>query len=146
MIANGASDYLVAAKALRSNPLNAPHPYWFCVFQSIELSFKAYLRGKGFSKEDLKSAKLGHRLRALYELAKSHDLKDVVALTCDEEIIVCDAGEMYSKKVFQYTEAAWKSLPYAYQAYAVAEKLLTAIRPFAERQRTLHHEKPTAVQ
>ena len=65
MISNGARDYLAAAKTLQENPLTASHPYWFCIFQSIELSLKAFLRGKGLSKEQLKKRELGHRLRAL---------------------------------------------------------------------------------
>ena len=145
MISNGARNYLDAAKSLQPNPLIAPHPFWFCIFQSIELSLKAFLRGKGYSKKQLKAHELGHHLAALYDAAKLHGLDEVVSLSSDEEALVRDVGEMYSSKVFQYAEAGWSSLPYAYQGYAVGERFFTATRHFAEAQRTHHHDKPTAV-
>ena len=145
MIANGAESYLNAARALQSDQLTGPHPFWFCVFQSIELSLKSFLRGKGRSKEELKARVLGHRLAALYDLAKDDGLAEFVTLTDEEATLVCVVGEMYSRKVFQYTEVGWLHLPYAYHALALAEKLYSAIRPFAEAQRAFHHDKPTAV-
>jgi len=145
MIANGALSYLDAARVLQADPLAASNPFWFCVFQSVELSLKSFLRAKGRSKEELKARDLGHRLAALYTLAQTDGLSEHVTLTEDEAALVCAVGEMYSRKVFQYTEVGWIELPYAYQAVALAEKLYLAIRPFAEAQRTFHHDKSTAV-
>ena len=145
IISNGARDYLDAAKSLQPDPLTAPHPFWFCIFQSIELSLKAFLRGSGYSKEDLKDRGLGHRLSALYEAANLHGLKEVLNLLPEEEVIVCTVGEMYSKKVFQYAETGWISVPYAFTAYSLAEKIFGATRPFAQAMREFHYDKITAV-
>lgn len=145
IISNGAAEYLEAAKKLMVDPVSAPHPFWFCAFQSIELSLKAFLRGKGFSKEQLKSRDLGHKLDVLYKESVANALADHVTLTVAEESVVCEVGAMYCQKVFQYTETGWSTLPFAHVALDLAEKLYLGIRPFAEAQRTAHHDSPTAV-
>lgn len=145
IIANGAKEYLEAAKQLQENPLTGPKPYWFCVFQSIELSLKAYLRGCGLSKEDLKSRKFGHKIGALLQQADEHGLKELVSLDDQERAIINETGELYNSKVFQYREAGWTSVPYAYLGTALAEKIYEAIKPFAKERMEYHYDKETAV-
>jgi HEPN domain-containing protein len=145
MISNGALEYLKAAKKLQENPLVSPKPFWFCVFQSIELSLKSFLRGKGFAKKKLKESPYGHNLIELMSAAETNDLQSLIELTEEDRAILSVTGSMYSSKVFQYTEVGWKSLPYSKDALKLAERLYESTREFAESMREFHHGKDTAI-
>lgn len=145
LISNGAKRYLTAAQKLTSDPLKGEQPFWFCACQSIELSLKSFLRAKGLTKEMLKSNEMGHRLDHLLNEAEIYGFKETVPLSNEERRIIMHCGEMYAKKAFQYSEAGWSELPYAYQILAIAEKIFSGTRPTAESGRTFHHGKASSV-
>lgn len=143
MISNGASAYLDAAAKLQQNPLTGSHPFWFAVFQSIELSLKAFLRAKGLSKKEIKG--LNHNIAKIVDRAGDEDLAAVIELTPEEELILRETGALYNSKVFQYSEYGLKSVPYARDGIDLAKRIFEAVRPIAIANRTLHHGKDTAV-
>mgnify|MGYP006097278469 CR=1 FL=1 len=144
MISNGALDYLKATKTLQTNPIFADYPYYFCAFQSIELSLKAFLRAKGMTKNEMKG-KFGHSIRKLYERAKKEGLSDLIELTEEDEGMLLQCGELFTQKVYQYTEVGMKSVITPVKITQIMENLYNAIRPFAEEMNDIHFDKPTAV-
>jgi hypothetical protein len=144
MISNGASAYLdAAAKLLENDPLTGSHPYWFTVFQSIELSLKSFLRAKGLSQKEIKV--LNHSIAMILDKANGNGFANLIELTPDEDLVLRETGELYYAKVFQYSEYGMKSVPYAEFGILLAKKIFEAIRPIAIANRTFHHGKNTAI-
>jgi hypothetical protein len=144
MLTNKAHDFWQAAAVVNASGAGEGFtPTYFLCAQSIELSLKGYLRGRGKSKEELK--KLGHDLMATLAAANNDGLPDLFMMTEEDFGAIVLIASAYKAKELQYTEAGYKRYPQAKYLLALTEKLWRAVRPFCVENRTKHHGKPTVV-
>ena len=129
-ISNDAREFLDAAELVRREKPVTFTPTYFLVCQSLELSFKAYLRGSGYS--DKKLRHIGHNLDSCVAAAKAAGLDAAI-------------NPYYHFKDFQYSVAGYKSFPHPDALIALADHLWKSLRPFCEQRRDHHFGKPTAI-
>ncbi len=105
---NYARDYYIAFKDLHEKHPKDTDMYeikYYLICHSIELTFKAVLKEKGYTRKKLVA--LGHDLEKLIdELYKNDVIMNVEAM---KRTIL--ANEYYKTKQFEYPQVGYKSLP-----------------------------------
>jgi len=111
-----ASDFLAAANEFKCPDRFSPVPYsLYC--RSIELTLKAFLLGKGLSKEELKDRnKFGHDLVNLINRARDLGIETLVNLSPARLECVRKANGYYESKTIEYFDitfavSAYPDLP-----------------------------------
>jgi hypothetical protein len=130
-ISNDAREFLDAAHLVRREKPVWFAPTYFLVCQSIELSLKAYLRGSGYSDQQLR--RLGH------------DLDACVAAACAAGVESHVINSYYHSKDLQYSTSGYKSYPPPESLLALAERLWESLRIFCIEHRDHHVGKATAI-
>jgi len=142
-ISNHAREFVDAAELDRRQKPVTFTPTYFLVCQSLELSFKAYLRGSGYS--DKKLRHIGHNLNSCVAAAKAAGLDDYISLSESDVAIIAAINPYYHFKDFQYSVAGYKSFPHPDALIALADHLWKSLRLFCEQRRDYHFGKPTAI-
>jgi len=86
-------------------------PFHFLIYQSIELSLKAYLLKKGITVAELKGKKYGHDVKKILDASLENGLKDHVALDQTHIAVIKIANEEYRNKRFQYIQTGSMTVP-----------------------------------
>jgi hypothetical protein len=107
-ISNDAREFLDAAQLTRRERPVTFTPTYFLVCQSLELSFKAFLRGSGYSDKQLRQ--LSHDLDACVAAAKAAHLERYVSLSAADVAAIATINQYYQSKDFQYSVSGYKSL------------------------------------
>ena len=142
-ISNDAREFLQAAQLVhREKPVTFT-PTYFLVCQSLELSFKAYLRGSGYSDKQLR--RIGHNLDECVAAAKAVGVDQHVTLSDTDVAAITFINPYYQFKDFQYSSSGYKSFPHPDVLIALADRVWQSLRPFCEQNRDFHVGKPTAI-
>lgn len=144
-ISNSAEEFLKSARTLRSvhHKVRFFIPTYFCICQSIELSVKGFLRGKGFTDKQLRQ--IGHDLVAAFQEAQANGLQELISFT-DEDLAVVDLiNPYYKQKDLQYSISGLKSIPEIDALIAVGERLWESTRQFCIDNRKWHQGKKSAI-
>lgn len=97
---------------------------FYLVGHSIELSFKAFLLGRGMSTASLKNPRtFGHNLNALLIESRKRRLGTYVKLSATEIKIVQLLNDCYSAKEFEYMFNGNRRLPHYSVVIRLAAKL-----------------------
>lgn len=120
----------VAARQLYPNRVFVPS--YYLMGHSIELSFKAFLRGRGCTIEELKG--WGHNLETLFKRAREHQLGREVVLTQVEGGVVHLLNTEYMSKRFEYIRSGSMSIPEWHLLQGCAGRLVRGLREFCERK------------
>lgn len=142
-ISNDAREFLDAAQLTRREKSVTFTPTYLLVCQSLELSFKAFLRGSGYSDKQLRQ--LSHNLHACAAAAKTADVERYVSLSAADADAIATINQYYQSKDFQYSVSGYKSLVHPDVLIALAERVWESLRPFCEQRRTYHFGKSTAI-
>jgi hypothetical protein len=142
-ISNDAREFLDAAHLTRREKPVTFTPTYFLVCRSLELSFKAFLRGSGYSDKQLRQ--LSHNLDACVAAAKAADVERYVSLSEADAAAIATINQNYQSKDFQYSVSGYKSLVHPDVLIALAERVWESLRPFCEQQRTYHFGKSTSI-
>ena len=136
-----ASEYLAAATRVLTPPtselealrMRISFPAYFLVAHSIELSLKAFLLGRGMTKQELRSSKYGHRLDVLSTEARRRRLGIEVQLLRTEIEGISVLNRCYSAKELEYVEEGFRTLPSYALVHEVAGKLCHDLQPYVRR-------------
>ena len=142
-ISNDARDFLEAARLIRPQKPVWFAPTYFLVCQSIELSFKAFLRGSGYSDTQLR--RIGHDLDASASAAIAAGVASYISLSEQDIAAIAAVNPYYRFKDFQYSVSGSKSFPHPDVLLELAERLWQNLRVFCEEHRDQHVGKPTAI-
>jgi hypothetical protein len=106
-----AKKFLEAARAVIAEESHADgrwHPVGkFLACQSIDVSFKAFLRLNGEQLDTLRK-RYNHRIAQLLDETERMNIQNLVSLTDEERAEIRKAEDYYARKVFQY--------PFIYEA------------------------------
>ncbi len=128
------NDFLKAALVVLSRYNDrAFMPYYFLLGQSIELSLKAFLLGRGVSLKELRSKKYGHDLKALLDEAGRRRLGLKVKLENTHCAVIHLLGIEYLDKRFQYIRTGLMHLPDARLAQEAADKLSNGLEDYCRK-------------
>jgi hypothetical protein len=116
---------------------------YFLACQSIELSFKAYLRGCGHSDDDLR--KSGHDLERCAQAAVEAGIEQHICLSGDDIAAIALANPHYRSRDFQYSLSGFKTWPQIDALIRLAQRLWESLRAFCIANREKHFGKPTAI-
>jgi len=108
-------------------------PYYFLIGQSIELSLKAFLLGRGVPLSELRSRKYGHNLHALAGEARRHRLGSDVKLKNAHFAVIQLLSIEYLDKRFQYIQTGIMHLPEIQFAQEAADKLSSGLEDYCKR-------------
>ena len=136
-----ASEYVVAATRVLTPPtselealrMRISFPAYFLVGHSIELSLKAFLLGRGMTRQELRSNKYGHRLDALSTEARRRRLGIEVKLLRSELEGISVLNRCYAAKELEYVEEGFRTLPSYALVHKVAGKLCHELHPYVRR-------------
>ncbi|WP_129047002.1 hypothetical protein [Oleiharenicola lentus] len=143
-IATSASAFLDAGVVLAAAKKQHSLPVYFLFGQSIELSLKSFLRGKGYSKKRLRD--ISHDLALALTKASQEGIDEFLKISADDSELIASLGFHYRSKDLQYTEVGLKApYPDIKDVESFAKKLLAAVRPFADQNLKAHYGKSTAV-
>jgi HEPN domain-containing protein len=127
------NDFRKAAIAVgREHPDRAFMPYYFLLGQSIELSLKAFLMGRGIPLTELRK-KYGHDLKALLDEARHRKLGIEVKLDNTHCAVIHMLGIEYLGKRFQYMRSGMMYLPDAWIAEESANRLSEGLEEYCKR-------------
>jgi hypothetical protein len=93
-------------------------PAYYLIGHSIELSLKAFLRGRGVPLKTLRSRAFGHDLEALLKESRKRKLGNEVKLNKAEINAILLLNRTYKSKEFEYIVTGSVTLP----TYAVISK------------------------
>ena len=128
------NDFRKAALAVLSHYNDrAFMPYYFLIGQSIELSLKAFLLGRGMSLKELRSKKYGHDLKALLDEAHRLRLRSEVKLENVHCAVINLLGIEYLDKRFQYIQTGMMHLPDCPRAQEVADRLSEGLKDYSRK-------------
>jgi hypothetical protein len=142
-ISNDAGEFLEAARIVRAQKPVTFSPMYFLACQSIELSFKAYLRGCGRSDGELR--KIGHDLERCAQAAIDAGVEKYVCLSDDDVAAMTLANPHYHSRDFQYSRTGFKRWPSIDALIELAQRLWQSLREFCIANREQHFGKPTAI-
>ena len=108
-------------------------PYYFLVGQSIELSFKAFLMGRGESIEELRK-RFGHNLKALSAEARLRQIGREVKLDRVHFGVIDLLSYEYTKHRFRYFEAGTMAVPDVTLIQAASDRLSEGLRTFCYKE------------
>lgn len=139
---SSAEKFQKAAELVHAGGKNLDPPVYFLLSQSIELSLKAYLRGCGYSQDELR--KISHNLAKALKEAQKEGLP--VKLTEEEEAIIERLNAYYQPRLFQYTLTGYYRFPLPEEAFALSSKIISEIKWFCNDRKKVHEGKSTAVE
>ncbi len=142
-ISNDAREFLDAAHLVRREKPEWFAPTYFLVCQSMELSLKAYLRGSGYSDNQLR--RLGHDLDASVAAARAAGVESHVRLNEADMAAVAMINAYYHSKDLQYSTSGYKSYPPPDMLLALAERLWESLRAHCIQHRDHHVGRATAI-
>jgi hypothetical protein len=129
------NDFRLAAIAvLKANPRQFSMPYYFLIGQSIELSLKAFLLGRGTSLRELRGRKYGHNLEALMKLSQRRRLDLEIRLSNLDIGVVRLLNIEYQVRRFQYQESGMISVPDIHLIQDVADRLSESLQNFCVKK------------
>jgi hypothetical protein len=139
-----ASEFKKASVTIQKSDEHGPHDRiaYYLICHSIELSLKAFLRGKGSAILELR--KLGHNLQKLIKESDRNQLQDYVIISMDHRAALLRANEYYLLKELEYPVIGPKNLPTIELLNSLADELSRAIKDFCHEKETAHDGKPTA--
>jgi hypothetical protein len=108
-------------------------PYYFLLGQSIELSLKAFLLGRGLSLSDLRSRKFGHNLKAIADEARRHRIDLEVKLENFHYAVIHLLSIEYLERRFQYIRTGRMQLPEIPLIQDASDKLSGGLENFCKR-------------
>ncbi|MBL6933783.1 MAG: hypothetical protein ISR48_00050 [Alphaproteobacteria bacterium] len=108
-------------------------PYYFLIGQSIELSLKAFLLGRGVSLKELRSSKYGHDLKALLDEARRRRLGLEVPLKTTHCAAIHILNMEYLVKRFQYVQVGPMLLPEVRLAQEAADGLSDGLEKYCRK-------------
>ena len=108
-------------------------PYYFLLGQSIELSLKAFLLGRGVALKELRSKTYGHDLKALLDEARRRRLGLEVKLENSHCAVIHLLGIEYLDKRFQYIRTGMMHLPETRLAQEAADKLSRGLENYCRK-------------
>lgn len=108
-------------------------PYYFLLGQSIELSLKAFLMGRGVPLKELRSGNIGHDLKALLDEARRRKLGLEVKLESAHCAVIHLLGIEYLDRRFQYIRTGMMSLPDTRLAQETADLLSAGLNDYSYR-------------
>jgi len=139
-----ALDFFEAARWVHEERSDRPFIItYFLLGQSLELALKAFLRGKGQTKEFLKA--VGHDLMTAVEESQRVDLGTLITLDPQERSTIGFLNNLYASKDLQYPESGSKHYPPIVEVFKVARRVLESTKTFCIENRKRHFDKPTAV-
>jgi len=127
-----AHQFIQAARAVanKRSCWGMPVPAYYLVCHGIELALKAYLRGAGWSVNDLKR-RIGHDLSRCLDEEEKQGLANYCNLSNDQRAAIHLANiYYYCKKEFEYITTGYKALPEFECLMDAAEMLLDKLRTF----------------
>jgi len=135
---NYASAYTRAAEAAKDSISDGPYPepMFYLFGQSIELSLKAFLLGRGMIIEELSRKPYGHNLKCLLETAYKKCLRREVHLYPGEKAAIQILSKSYLQRRLMYSRLELgKSypLPYIYYVERTATRLVKLLYPYCVR-------------
>ena len=108
-------------------------PYYFLLGQSIELSLKAFLMGRGVPLKVLRSRKYGHDLKALLDEARRRKLGFEVNLAPAHCGVIHLLGIEYLGRRFQYIRTGTMILPHSGLSQEAADLLSAGLKEYSHR-------------
>jgi len=142
-ISNDAREFLDAAHLVRRDKPAWFAPTYLLVCQSIELSFKAFLRASGCSDKQLR--RISHDLDKCVAAAKAAGIENYIELSVADVAAIAAINRYYRSKDLQYSTSGYKSYPLPDVLLEFAEHLWDRLRSFCVEHRQYHFGKPTAV-
>lgn len=124
----------VVKRAIGDGPY--PEPMFYLFGQSIELTLKAFLMGRGMPIETLSKKPYGHDLKCLLETARKKCLAQEVHLYPGERGAIQILSEPYLQRRFQYSRLELGksySLPVIYYVERAATRLVKILYPYCVR-------------
>ncbi len=121
-----------------------PEPMFYLFGQSIELSLKAFLLGRGMRIETLSRNPYGHDLKHLLETANKKDLRREVYLYPAEHAAIQILSKPYIQRRFQYSRLELgKSyeLPFIYYVERAATRLVKLLHSYCVRNSPVTTER-----
>lgn len=113
----------------------------------MELSLKAYLRGKEYSLEVLKASArkngFGHDLSKLLDESRRRKVGREVKLNRNDMWVIRFVDDMYKHKEFEYGYVGTRQMPKLELVEAVARKLVSGLKDYCYRKSGLKHETST---
>ena len=132
-----------AAEIVFEENRSAKQPVFFLVCQSIELSFKAFLRGKGYSEQQLRC--VGHDLAKAAADCKANGLGQYYVLTPEDEVSIQLINPYYQTRDLQYLSTGFKRYPLPDALIKLAGTLCRSTRDICIAMRSYHDGKNTEV-
>ena len=142
-ISNDAREFLDAAHLVRRDK-----PVWFAptyllVCQSVELSFKAFLRASGYSDKQLR--RISHDLDKCVAAATAAGIENHIKLSKADVAVIAAINKYYRPKDLQYSRSGYKSYPAPDALLAFADRLWDGLRSYCVEHRECHFGKATAI-
>ena len=101
---------------------------------SIELSFKAFLLGRGVTVGDLRGRAMGHDLTALFARARRHQIGREVTLTAIDGGVIRLLNMEYMTKRFEYIRTGAIHIPDWSLLASLTYKLVSDLKEYCERR------------
>lgn len=108
----------------------SPIPAYFLLTHALELTLKAFLRGKGLSVDEISSRALGHDLLALHTKALELGLPELYQLTEEDASALQLLADLNERHQLRYIETGAKTFPSWAIAEPLAVRLHQAVAPF----------------
>jgi hypothetical protein len=126
-----AKDMLKAARlVLADESMSHSSPVFYLAGHGIEEAFKAFLRCRGKSLEDLKN--IGHNLECALNVAISNGFEELCALTVQDKKMISAFNGYYQIKKFEYRVTGRYYLPPPENLIDLGERMLKAIKSICE--------------
>lgn len=126
-----AREMLAAARIVsEQSSLANSNPVYYLAGHGIEGAFKAFLRSRGQSINNLKN--IGHNLDHALGAAISHGFEDLCALSIQDKTIIGQLNVYYKAKHFEYRVTGYQSLPQPQDLIGLGERMLSSIKSICE--------------
>jgi len=122
-------EFFDAARLIRNHKGEASNVAYYSVCHSLELTFKAYLRGKGYKLEDLKK-NLGHDLEKILAVVERENIDKLIDISDEFRKAILMISEYYKNKEFEYIETGKKTFPHIDKLLKFAEQMLASTKTF----------------
>ena len=137
-VINLSKQFLAAARHTQEPATNAAQEIgqklslvaYYLAGHSIELSFKAFLLGRGMTVETLRNRKYGHNLSVLLAESRRRKLGNCVKLARQDLAVVQTLDGCYAAKEFEYMFYGSRTLPRYSLVIALATRLHGGIAPY----------------
>lgn len=138
----GEQFYKAGLLAAQSPTLGEVSVTLYLICHSIELTLKAFLRGKGKRVPEL--IRIGHDLEALLAAADKDGLSSICSLPAKSRDDIRLVNQYYKLKDFEYMFGGVQTLPRIERLIEIANLLLAQTKGFCIQTAALHENQPTA--